>query len=104
MKKKILTVLVCVIFLLSLVGCNSKDKEEQFLGKTSAEIEREYGRFDCVIMPISEDGLYRSCRCGYTIAEEQAGFWGTSPEILLYISFDENGVSISCEEGYRPGG
>ena len=104
MKKKIAVALVCAVFLLSLVGCNAEYKEEQFIGKTSKEIENEYGRFDCVFMPINEDGLYKNCRCGYTIEEPQAGFLGTSQEVLFFISFDENGIAISCEEGYRPGG
>ena len=104
MKKRTAAVLACAVFLLSLAGCNAKYKEEQFIGKTSAEIEKEYGSFDCILMPVSEDGLYRNTRCGYTVAEPQAGFFGTSPEVLLFISFDGNGIAISCEEGYRPGG
>ena len=104
MKKKIAAILVCAVFLLSIVGCNAKYKEEQFIGKSSKEIEKEYGRFDCVLMPVSEDGLYKNCRCGYTIKEPQVGFLGTSPEVLFFIAFDENGMAVSCEEGYRPGG
>ena len=69
MKKAIVVILVCSVFLMCLAGCNVKYKQEQFLGKTSAEIENEYGKFDCVLMPVSEDGLYRNCRCGYTIKE-----------------------------------
>ena len=104
MKKKTVAVFVCALVLLSLVGCKTKYKEKQFLGKTSAEIEKEHGSFDCILMPVSEDGLYRSCKCGYTIAEQQVGFLGSSPEVLFFIFFDENGIAISCEEDYRPGG
>jgi hypothetical protein len=55
-------------------------------------------------MPVSEDGLYRNTACGYTIKEEQKGFLGADPEILIFIEFDENGVATRCWEGYRPGG
>jgi hypothetical protein len=47
---------------------------------------------------------YRNCRCGYTIQKPQKGFLGTQPEKIFFICFDENGVAISCEEGFRPGG
>ena len=104
MKKALIVILVCYIFIICLVGCNVKYKPDDFLGKTSAEIENEYGQFDCVLMPVSEDGLYRNCRCGYTIKEPQVGFLGTSPEVLFFIHFDENGIATSCDEGYRPGG
>ena len=104
MKKIITTALVCAVLLLFFVGCNTQYREEQLLGKTSAEIEIEFGQFDCVLMPASEDGLYRSCQCGYTVKEPQVGFFGTSPEVLLFIYFDENGIALSCEEGSRPGG
>lgn len=55
-------------------------------------------------MPADEDGLYRNCQCGYTIKESKKGFLETTSEILLFITFDENGAAITCEEGYRPGG
>jgi len=55
-------------------------------------------------MPADEDGLYRSCRCGYTIKEPRKGFFGKTEEVLLFIVFDDSGVAVSCEEGYRPGG
>jgi len=89
---------------LSLVGCTAKYNADDFIGKTSVEIISKYGVFDCIGTPASEDGLYRNCQCGYTIKESQKGFLGTSAEVLLFISFDENGVAIECEEGYRPGG
>lgn len=103
MKQRIGAVFVCVVFALSLAGC-AKYRSSDFIGKTSAEIVGEFGEFDCALMPAGEDGLYRNCRCGYTVKEPQKGFLGTSPEILFFILFDENGVAVSCEEGYRPGG
>ena len=40
-----------------------------------------------------------------TVLEEpQKGFLGISPEVLFFITFDEDGIAIACEEGYRPGG
>ena len=92
------------ILLLTLAGCSTKYHEKNFLGKTSAQIETEFGLFDCCGMPVSNDGLYRNTACGYTIKEPKVGFLGTSNEILFFISFDENGVADSCYEGYRPGG
>ena len=55
-------------------------------------------------MPAGDDGIYRNCRGGYTIKEPKTGFFGTSEEVLFFISFDENGISTECAEGYRPGG
>ena len=103
MKKRI-ALFFCAVFLLSLTGCVYSYSESDFIGKTSAEIVNEFGSFDCIGMPAGEDGLYRNCRCGYTIKESQTGFLGKSSEILFFIIFDENGTAIRCEEGYRPGG
>ena len=106
MKKIITAVLVCVLFLLSLSGCSTKQayNADNYIGKTSAQIEAEFGTFDCCGMPISEDGLYRNTACGYTIKESRVGFLGTDPEWLVFICFDENGVAYDTYEGYRPGG
>jgi len=103
MKKKSAVVLVILLMLSLLSGC-AKYKADDFIGKTSAEIMAQYGPFDCVLMPISEDGLYRNCRCGYTVREPVVGFLGTDPEVLFFISFDRNGIAYACEEDYRPGG
>lgn len=96
--------LVCVCLVLSLTGCAAKYDAEDFIRKTSAEIVSEYGPFDCITMPAGDDGLYRNCRGGYTIKEPKTGFFGSSEEVLFFISFDENGISTECAEGYRPGG
>ena len=104
MKKQLSLIAIAAIFAFFCCACAAPYREEDFLGKSSAEIVREFGEFDCVTMPKGEDGLYRSCRCGYTIREPQTGFLGTSEEVLLFISFDENGIAVACEEGYRPGG
>lgn len=96
--------LVCVCLVLSLTGCAAKYDAEDFIRKTSAEIVSEYGPFDCITMPASDDGLYKNCRGGYTIKEANAGFFGTSEEVLFFISFDENCIATECAEGHRPGG
>ena len=104
MKKRITIFLICVIFLFSFAGCNPKYHSDDFVGKTSAQIETEFGKFDCCGMPVSEDGLYRNTSCGYTIKEPRVGFLGTDPDWLVFICFDENGVAYDTYEGYRPGG
>ncbi len=103
MKQRLAALLGCIVFVLSLTGC-AKYRSSDFVGKTSREIVSEFGEFDCILMPAGEDGLYRNCRCGYTVREPRKGFLGTSPEILFFILFDESGVAVSCEEGSRPGG
>ena len=106
MRKIITAVLVCVVFLLALSGCSTKKNynADDYIGKTSSQIEAENGAFDCCGRPRSEDGLYRNTACGYTIQEPKRGFLGTDPEWLVFIRFDENGVAYETYEGYRPGG
>ena len=101
--------LICVILAIGLVlifsSCaTAKYRESDFIGKTSAEIEAEFGAFDCCQNHAGADGIYRNASCGYTIREPRKVFLGTDPEILFFISFDENGIAYKCYEGYRPGG
>lgn len=102
--KKILMMILSVVIVFGLTGCGSKYREEDFVGKTSLQIENEYGKFDCIGTPVGEDGLYRSTACGYTIQEARVGFLGKDPERLIFIRFDENGIAVDTYEGYRPGG
>jgi len=104
MKKRMVTLLICSVFLLILSGCSAKYNAEDFIGRTSDQIEAEFGSFDCCGMPISADGLYRTTACGYAIKEPRVGFFGTEPEWLFFICFDENGIAYDTYEGYRPGG
>lgn len=104
MKRSISILLLYSVLLLSFAGCSSKYSANDFIGKTSAQIEAEYGAFDCCGIPVGEDGLYRNTSCGYTIKEPKVGFLGTDPEVLFFITFDECGIAVACEEGYRPGG
>ncbi len=101
MKKGFAFLLFAMIFLVA--GC-TKYQPSDFVGKTSAQIEADYGPFDCVGMAPSADGLYRNTGCGYTIREARVGFLGTDSELLFFIQFDENGIATGCYEGYRPGG
>ena len=102
MKQWILWVLLLVL-LLTCAGCG-KYTPSKFLGKTSGQIEAEFGAFDCIGKPADNDGIYRNCSCGYTLRESRAGFLQAQQEIIYFITFDENGVAVHCEEGYRPGG
>lgn len=104
MRKYYIAILAALLLCITCLGCTEPYRAEQFLGKTAAEIVAEYGAFDCTMMPPGEDGLYHSCACGYTIREPRVGFLGTTPEVLFFIRFDENGVAVECSEGYRPGG
>ena len=96
MKKGILIILICLI--LFFIGCSavSSDKydKDDFIGKSSIEIVKKYGEFDCVTMPVCEDGLYKNCRCGYTIKEAKQGFLGASEEVLFFVSFEEDYFSL----------
>ena len=93
-----------LVLSLFLSGCGGRYAESDFLGKTSAQVVAEYGDFDCVTVPAGEDGLYRNCRCGYTVREARSGSFGRTEEVLFFIQFDENGQAVDCEEGPRPGG
>lgn len=104
MKKQIAILLFCTMLLFSMAGCSSKYRADNFIGKTSAQIEAEFGTFDCCGSPASEDDLYRNTACGYTIREPKRGLLGTQPDLLVFIRFDENGVAYEIYEGYRPGG
>ena len=104
MRKSVVAVLAVVCLVLCFAGCAPRYRSEDFVGRSSEEIIGEYGSFDCTTIPASDDGLYRNCRGGYTIKEPKAGFFGTSEEVLFFISFDENGIATECAEGYRPGG
>lgn len=103
MMKKTVALIIATILLMTLAGCKEY-QEENFVGKTSTQIMAEYGEFDCVGKPADADGLYRNTSCGYTVRESRIGFLETDPEVLFFVLFDENGIAVSCKEGYRPGG
>ena len=95
--------LLCVLLL--LCGCSGKKyRAEDFIGRSSGEIESIYGTFDCVGMPPCTDGLYKNTRCGYTLRPAKQGLPDKEEELLFFILFDKDGIAVSCENGYRPGG
>jgi len=106
MKKKrailFIVPLFIIVLLFTLEKNSSKYNEKDFVGKTSAEIISQYGVFDFTTLHPKADGLYKNCKCGYTIQESSTGFWGTSRELLFFIVFDENGIAISCFESEPP--
>ena len=103
--KKVILYSILLLLLLPFGACTKCNySESDFLGKTSTQIQLEFGEFDCVGKHPDEAGVYRNTSCGYTIRESRQGFLGTKPELLLFICFDENGVAYDCYEGYRPGG
>lgn len=104
MKRRWTIRVLCFGMILSLVGCSLRYDANDFIGKTSTEIISKYGAFDCTLLPASADGLYKNCACGYIEKEARVNFLGTSPEVLFFIVFNENGIAIDCERGYRPGG
>ena len=104
MKKYLAVILILSLFLLLLAACSNEYQAEDFIGKDSAQIEAEFGPFDCCGSPAGSDGLFRNTACGYTIKASRVGFLGTEPEWLFFIQFDENGVADGTYEGYRPGG
>ena len=104
MKRYLFGILTAAFLLLFLAGCTADYVPDDYIGKTSAEIISEYGVFDYTGMPVGEGGFNRSCTCGDTVINSKKELFGTSPEVLLLITFDENGIAIACEEGYRPGG
>lgn len=104
MKKsvKVISVFLTVLLVIGItLACSQQDdlqyNKDWIIGKTSAEIQENYGEFDQARMPPSSDGLYRRCTCSYFLTEEQV-----ADSIMMFsISFDENGVAHDCwtEEG-----
>ena len=74
---------------------------DNVLGKTSAEVEQIYGKFDWHGMPRGENGLFQNCQCYYIVIEERVGYLGTEPPYIMVVNFDQNGVaySVSFEQG-----
>lgn len=99
MNTKKIFILLLLSLLLLLCSCNKNPYDtEWIIGKTSAEIEERYGAFYQCSMPVSEDGLYRNCRCSLVIKERRVEFLGTDPAEVLAISFDENGIAYKTFE------
>ena len=72
-KERPILVLSNVVYYLPFCGninyLKEKYNKEEIIGKTSNEIIDAYGEFDNTIgidIP-DENGVYRNCKCGYTI-------------------------------------
>lgn len=101
--KKILSIaLILVVLYLCYAGFSSGYREKDFIGKTSAEIVKQYGSFDFTTIAVGEDGLYKNCKCGYIVQESSVKFGGTSREMMFFVVFDENGTAVSCFESETP--
>ena len=80
-------------------GC-SKYSKSNFIGKTAAQIQEQYGAFD---LPgasfVSIDSTYWGYGYGYIAKEPQVGFLGTTPAEYFFIVFDENSIAVDCYTG-----
>lgn len=95
--------LMCAVLCTVLSGCGYD--EEWIIGKTSVEIQEQYGTFYRVeLLPDSRyvqadaDVFYKNADCYYLIEEERVGWLGTYPEEYFVIRFDENGIAVDCYE------
>lgn len=102
MRKRIFCLLIALL-LAALAGC-AKYRRADFLGKTSAQIEAQYGQFDIRGSFVSTDNKHRDYGCGYLIKESQVGFLGTTPAEYFFIVFNENGIATACYNGYHCNG
>ena len=90
-KRFISIFILCVLLSTVLSGCGYD--EEWIIGKTSVEIQEQYGTFYRVeLLPDSRYEGY------YLIKEERVGYLGTYPEEYFVIRFDENGIAVDCYE------
>ena len=99
MKKTVVAFLLIILLILSISSCSSMHYDEKdFLGKTSLQIEAQFGKFDNHQSRADDDGLYKCTKCGYRLTPDKRGLWGTPiPGKYYMISFDENGVAHECQ-------
>ena len=102
-KRFISIFILCVLLSTVLSGCGYD--EEWIIGKTSVEIQEQYGTFYRVeLLPggpyvqADADVFYKNADCYYLIKEERVGYLGTYPEEYFVIRFDENGIAVDCYE------
>ncbi|MBE6579774.1 MAG: hypothetical protein E7651_08235 [Ruminococcaceae bacterium] len=96
--------LLCTVLCTVLSGCGGYDTE-WIVGKTSVEIQEQYGTFYMVkLLPDSRyvqadtEVLYTNAKGYYLIEDERVGWLGTYPEEYFVIRFDENGIAVDCYE------
>lgn len=104
MKRTLLILCLIALLALCISGC-AKYAPNDFLGLTSAQIEKQFGTFDLArVSFVSTDSSYRGFGYGYIIKESQVGFLGTTPAEYFFIVFDKNGIAVDCYEGYHSNG
>lgn len=101
MKRALSIFCLVSLLVLCLFGC-ANYAPRNFLGKTTAQIEKQYGTFDLPGAPfVSTDSTYRGFGYGYLTKQSQVGFLGTTPAEYFFIVFDENGIAVACYKGYH---
>lgn len=103
MKKKLpkalivfLTIIIVLIALILASVINYYYHVNWIIGKTSDQIEAQYGAFDWRENSPDENGIYKRTICSYEVIPKRVGFLGTYPPYLFSISFDSNGVAYKC--------
>lgn len=114
MNKPIIRIYIFLILLGGVIGaCCScsfltvaeKYDKEWIIGKTSSEIESQYGAFDIWLYEQkNEMGNYYNTSCGYLTKKGKSSLASAEDEFLV-ICFDEDGIAYKIKENYpRPGG
>ena len=99
-QKKVCALCLVLILVFCCSGCGKYDKSD-FIGKTSAQIETQYGAFDVDNTAfVSTDSSYCGMGCGYLVKESRVGFLGTTPAEYFFVVFDKNGVAVDGYYGY----
>jgi len=102
MKRKhvVLLVILTILLVFSITGCKSYHNpynEEDFIGRTAAEIVDKFGEYDHIHSDADEDGVIRNNAIGYKIGGGTFGEFGTYPPIYFLAYIDENGICYKCE-------
>lgn len=92
----LISFLLCTVLLFSACKQHHYDAE-WIIGKTSAEIEEKYGKFDRKEWDYQEDGLLYGTDAGYIIKESRQSWYGKTTEELFVVRFNQEGIAISCE-------
>lgn len=70
------------------------------IGKTSLQIQEQYGEFDQAGMPPASDGLHKNCGCSYYITKKLYGDY----LYMFCITFDSDGRASQCRIERGPWG
>lgn len=107
MKKRtkiILAVCLSILLIISIIAAfcqiNYLYHKNWIIGKTSAQIQERYGKFDQVGMSPASDGLHKNCSCAYFISKMHYADYLD----MFCISFDSNGIAYECSIEKGPWG